>query len=140
MPDADNGSKYAPAGDTARLLRTGDRYRRDRLQAKDMLMPDEAASLAGVDRNTIVGWIGNGRCIGIRHGRSAFKLPQWQFLPHPWPAVAAVAKALETTDGWVLLCFFESPLAALQGRTPRAALEQGSPLTSVIAAAAAVAH
>lgn len=140
MSDADSASKFAPTSATARLLRLGARYRRDRLQAKDMLTPAEAASLAGVDRNTIVGWIGNGRCIGIRHRRIGFKLPQWQFLPNPWPAVAAVAKALETTDGWVLLCFFESPLDALQGRTPRAALEQGSPLTSVIAAAAAVAH
>lgn len=140
MSDAGSGNKYAPASDTARLLRIGARYRRERLKAMDMLTLAEATSLAGVHRETIVGWIGNGRCMGIRHARSGFKLPQWQFLPNLWPAVAAVAKALETTDGWVLLYFFESPCDALQGRTPRAALEQGSPLACVIAAAAAVAH
>jgi hypothetical protein len=32
---------------------------------------------------------------------------------------------LGTTDGWALLAFLETPHGALDGTTPRAAIEQG---------------
>ncbi|MDH4392551.1 MAG: hypothetical protein QE285_14150 [Aquabacterium sp.] len=36
-----------------------------------------------------------------------------------------LARALGTTDGWALLSFLETPHGALEGATPRAAIEQG---------------
>ena len=38
---------------------------------------------------------------------------------------AEIAEALGTTEGWALLSFLESPHGALEGHTPRQAIEQG---------------
>ena len=51
-----------------------------------------------------------------------------------------MAKQLGTPDGWQLLAFLESPATALDGQTPRAALEQGVALERIVALAAAEAH
>ena len=101
---------------------------------------DEAAALAGTTRVTINAWIKSGRCIGVSHLRRGFKLPRWQFEPTIWTALLPVAKQLGTPDGWQLLAFLESPATALDGQTPRAALEQGVPLDRIVALATAEAH
>jgi hypothetical protein len=124
---------YAPAAHTSALLRTGAQYRRERMDAQDMITTEEAASLAGSTRVTINAWIKSGRCIGVAHLRRGFKLPRWQFEP-------AVAAQLGSDDGWRVLGFLETPLPALDGITPRAALEQGLPTDRVTALAAAEAH
>ena len=98
-------SPYATAAQTAAVLRSGAQYRRDRMDAADMISTDEAAALAGTTRVTINAWIKSGRCIGVANLRRGFKLPRWQFEPAIWPALQPVAKHLGTTDGWQLLAF-----------------------------------
>jgi hypothetical protein len=110
------------------------------MDAADMITTEEAATLAGTTRVTINDWIKSGRCIGVSHLRRGFKLPRWQFEPAIWPALQPMAKQLGTPDGWQLLAFLESPATALDGQTPRAALEQGAPLDRIVALATAEAH
>ncbi len=105
-----------------------------------MITTDEAAELAGTSRVTINAWIKSGRCIGLAHLRRGFKLPRWQFEPTIWPVLQPLAKQLGTTDGWQLLAFLESPATALDGQTPRAALEQGVALTRILGLATAEAY
>jgi hypothetical protein len=133
-------SPYATAAQTTAVLRSGAQYRRERMDAADMITTEEAATLAGTTRVTINAWIKSGRCIGVSHLRRGFKLPRWQFEPTIWPSLQPVAKQLGTPDGWQLLAFLESPATALDGQTPRAALEQGAPLDRIVALATAEAH
>jgi len=135
-----NDSPYASATQTAVLLRSGVQYRRDRMEAADMITTDEAAELAGTSRVTINAWIKSGRCIGVSNLRRGFKLPRWQLEPAIWPALQPISKSLGTTDGWQLLGFLESPATALDGQTPRAALEQGVSLERILTLATAEAH
>ena len=133
-------SPYASAAQTAALLHSGAKFRRDRMEAADMMTTDEAAVLAGTSRVTVNAWIKSGRCIGVSNLRRGFKLPRWQFEPAIWPALQPLGKSLGTSDGWRLLSFLESPATALDGLTPRAALEQGIPLERILALATAEAH
>jgi hypothetical protein len=135
-----DASPYGTVAQTAAVLRSGAQYRRERMDAADMITTDEAAALAGTTRVTINAWIKSGRCIGVSHLRRGFKLPRWQFEPAIWAALQPVAKQLGTSDGWQVLAFLESPATALDGQTPRAALEQGTPLDRIVALATAEAH
>lgn len=90
-----------------------------------MLSTDMAADLVGTTRVTINAWIAKGRAIGLTQTRRGFRLPSWQFEPACWEALPWISKALGTRDGWALLTFLETPLGALDGQTPRQALEQG---------------
>jgi len=136
----DASDPYASADESAQLLKAGAHYRRERIEASDMITTDEAAELAGTSRVTINAWIKAGRCIGVSNLRRGFKLPRWQFEPAIWPALQPVAKSLGTTDGWQLLSFLESPSMALDGKTPRAALEQGVSVERILELATAGAH
>ncbi len=131
---------YASEAQTTALLRSGAQYRRDRMDAQDMITTEEAAQLAGTTRVTINAWIKNGRCLGVTHLRRGFKLPKWQFEPALWAAISPISEQLGSTDGWRVLGFLESPLQALNGLTPRASLEQGEALERVLALASAEAH
>ena len=131
---------YATAAQTAALRRSGARYRRDRMAATDMVTPDEATELAGTSRDTLDDWIKSGRCIGLADLHRGIKLPRWQFEPSVWPALQPLAKVLGASDGWQLLSFLESSAPALEGRTPRAALEQGIALNQIFALAVAEMH
>lgn len=90
-----------------------------------MVTTDQAAGLTGTTRVTIDAWITKGRAIGLPRTRRGFRLPVWQFEPVFWDVVPQLAKALRTTEGWVMLAFLETPLGGLQGRSPRQAVEQG---------------
>ncbi len=105
-----------------------------------MINTDEAAELAGTSRVTINAWIKSGRCIGVSNLRRGFKLPRWQFEPTVWPLLQPMAKRMGTTDGWQLLSFLETPSMALDGMTPRAALEQGVSGERILALATAEGH
>lgn len=131
---------YASEAQTAALLRFGAQYRLQRIQAQDMITTDEAASLTGTTRVTMNAWIKSGRCVGVAHLRRGYKLPRWQFEPFVFPVIASLASALDTTDGWQLLAFLESPHPALDGHTPRTALEQGTPPQRIIDLATAEGH
>jgi len=136
----DASDPYASAGESSQLLRSGAQFRRERIEANDMITTDEAAHLAGTSRVTINAWIKSGRCIGVSNLRRGFKLPIWQFEPAIWPILHPLAKSLGTADGWQLLSFLESPSMALDGKTPRVALEQGIATDRVLALANAEAH
>lgn len=118
-------SDYLSPAQTQALLVDSLASRVARLAAGDMVSTDEAAALAGASRVTINAWIDRGRCIGLAQTKRGFRLPAWQFEPAFWAAVPLLSRALGTTDGWALLSFLETPLGALEGRTPRSAIEQG---------------
>jgi hypothetical protein len=127
---------YASQAQTSALLRAGAQYRRERMDAQDMINTDEAAGLAGTTRVTVNAWIKSGRCIGVSHLKRGYKLPRWQFEPSVWQAVAPLG-GLFGGDAWRALGFLESPTTALDGLNPRAALEQGVALERVLALAKA---
>jgi len=136
----DAGVPYASAAQSASVLKAGLKYRRERIEASDMIATDEAAQLIGTTRVTINAMLEAGRCIGVSNLRRDFKLPRWQFEPEIWPVLQLLAKNLATTDGWQLLSFLESPSEGLDGKTPRAALEQGVSAERILALAMAWAH
>ena len=105
-----------------------------------MINTDEAAELAGTSRVTINAWIKAGRCIGVSNLRRGFKLPRWQFESAVWPLLQPLSKSLGSSDGWQLLSFLETPSMALEGLTPRAALEQGVPRERILSLATGEAH
>ena len=56
-----SASPYATAAQSAAVLRFGAQYRRERMDAADMISTDEAAAMAGTTRVTINAWIKSGR-------------------------------------------------------------------------------
>ena len=131
---------YATEAQTAALLRLGAQYRRQRIDASDMITTDEAAILSGTTRVTINNWIKSGRCIGVTHLRRGFKMPKWQFEPYVFPVIRSLYDALGTRDGWQLLSFLETPHDALDGLAPRIALEQGVSGERIVDLATAQGH
>lgn len=137
---AASADPYASEAQTDALLRSGAAYRRERIQAADMITTEEAAELAGTTRVTINAWIKAGRGIAVSHLRRGYKLPRWQFEPFVFPHIQPLSKALGASDGWQLLAFLESPHPALDGQTPRVALEQGLDAQRVLDLATAEGH
>ncbi len=90
-----------------------------------MMSTDEAALLVQTTRVTINAWISKGRAIGLTQTKRGFRMPRWQFEPSMWSVLPGLSAALGTTEGWALLSFLESPHGALNGGTPRQAIEQG---------------
>jgi excisionase family DNA binding protein len=131
---------YASEEQTTVLLRRGAEYRRQRINASDMITTDEAAELSGTSRVTINAWIKSGRCIGVTHLRRGFKIPKWQFEPYVFPVIQALSEALGTSDGWQMLSFLETPHEALDGLAPRIALERGVPGQRIVDLATAEGH
>jgi hypothetical protein len=116
---------YVTLEATRALLSSSLAARSARLAADDMVSTDEAAELADTSRVTVNAWIAKGRCIGLSQTKRGFRLPRWQFEPLVWPLVPKLSGALGTTEGWALLAFLETPHGALDGVTPRTAIEQG---------------
>jgi hypothetical protein len=116
---------YVSVEESRALLARGIVAKCQRLAAGDMVSTNEAAHLVGTSRAAIIGWIDKGRCIGVRQAGRGYRVPEWQFEPRMWDALACLPAALGTTEGWALLTFLETPLGALQGATPRAAIERG---------------
>ena len=129
-------SVYAPVQHTAQLLARSQAWRAARLNQADMVNTDVAAQLAATNRDTINRWIDSGRCIGLERTVRGWRLPRWQFEPSVLPHLPAIAQALGTTEGWALLLFIETAHEALEGRTPRMALEQGEAARVIDLAAA----
>ncbi|WP_157270562.1 hypothetical protein [Azohydromonas aeria] len=118
-------TKEASHPPPAELLAGSAEARSRRLDADDMLSTEQAAELVGVNRRTVVIWIERGRAIGLSQTKRGFRMPRWQFDQPLWDTLPKLSAALHTTEGWALLAFLESPLGALDGRTPRQAIEQG---------------
>ena len=120
-----NDAAYLTPTETRSLLANSAIYRAQRLSADDMSSTDEAAKLIGTTRVTINNWIKSGRCIALTQLRRGYRLPKWQFDPAFWERLPALIAALHAADGWSVLGFLESPHPALDGLTPRAAIERG---------------
>jgi hypothetical protein len=118
-------SEYISIAQTRALLADSMAARNERLVRGDMVSTDEAAALAGATRVTVNDWIGKGRAIGLTQIKRGFRLPKWQFEPRMWEAIPKLSVKLDSKDGWHLLAFLETPLGALDGNTPRGAIEQG---------------
>jgi hypothetical protein len=116
---------YLPASEVRALLADSLAARQERLGAADMISTDEAAQLVQTTRVTINAWIAKGRAIGLTQTKRGFRMPRWQFEPSMWQALPRLSRALGTTEGWALLSFLESPHGALNGVSPRQAIEQG---------------
>ena len=131
---------YGTVADTAALLREGQKYRHERLRAADMISFSEAASLLNVDGSTIDTWITGGRCIGIAGPDGTLRIPCWQFEPFVWPAIQLIGRSLRPQASWRILGFLETPTSALEGLTPRVALEKGTSIDRILAEAIDDAH
>ena len=118
-------ANYVPAAEVRSLLANSLAARQHRLAAADMISTDDAAQLVQTTRVTINAWIAKGRAIGLTQTKRGFRMPRWQFEPSVWAALPKLSAALGTAEGWALLSFLESPHGALNGITPRQAIEQG---------------
>ena len=116
---------YVPAAEVRALLAGSLAARQQRLAAADMICTDEAAQLVATTRVTINAWIAKGRAVGLTQTKRGFRMPRWQFEPSMWEALPKLSAALGTTEGWAMLSFLESSHGALDGRSPRQAIEQG---------------
>jgi len=114
-------------------------------ERKDMVALEEAARLVGgtvlaaVTIGRLRTWsaLRHPRVIAFSHPRLGLRFPQWQFEPRIWPVVQRLAAALQATGGMEMLSWLETPHGALDGRTPRAALEQGELADRVLGLATA---
>lgn len=124
-PSTAKSRDYVPAADVRSLLAGSLAARQQRLAAADMITTDEAAQLVNTTRVTINAWIAKGRAVGLTQTKRGFRMPRWQFEPQMWDALQPLSTALGTTEGWALLSFLETPSGALEGLSPRQAIEQG---------------
>lgn len=118
---------YISRAETRKLVAQSVMAVNQRIMAADMLKVADAANAVGATAREIRQWVSDGRCVGVSTASKTMRLPRWQFDLDVWPWIQGIASALGTTDGWSVLRFLESPSGALNGRTPRQALEQGEP-------------
>lgn len=123
---------YSPLRETQRLLAAGQVWAQNRLNADDLLSTEEAAQFAEAEPELLIGDVKNGRLIGIPSDARGMVFPEWQFGPVFRAAIRAVSQKLNSSDGWTLLRFFESPHIALDGLSPKQAIEQGHPLARIV--------
>jgi predicted phosphodiesterase len=119
--------QYAPYGfeHYDELLREGRRLRSERLEAADMVAVAEAAGIVGQSAENVEAAVARGDYLGMADEARLLRLPKWQFEPAYTGIWKRLAEALGTTDAWDLLTALETPLGALGGITPRAAIERG---------------
>jgi len=96
-----------------------------RADMADMVGVEEAARLAGVSTSRMLSISTQRppRAVWL-HGSLGRAYPRWQFDSRIWP-VAQQLPGVMQAGGAEVLAWLELPLGALQGRTPRAAIEQG---------------
>ena len=75
----DAGSPYAPATQTATLLRPGAQCCRALMDVADMIATEKAVELASTNCVTINACIKTERCLDVSDLRRGFKLPRWRF-------------------------------------------------------------
>lgn len=97
------------------------------MASADMITVEEAAALMGEKESMIRRWIARQHCIAVTARDLPMRLPRWQFEDSLLLWIGPVSRALNgrTSNGWAVLSFLETPQDALDGRTPRQALEQG---------------
>jgi hypothetical protein len=100
----------------------------ERAGRADVVDVVEVGKLAGLTPATLQRMATQGPPPVIAIGRATLGLrfPRWQFDAPLWPVVQKLGAALQGS-GFELLAWLESPQGAFNGRTPRAAREQGEP-------------
>ena len=93
-----------------------------------------------VDVLTMAAWVKGGRCIGLAGPDGTLRFPRWQFEPSAWSAIRLIGRSLGPQDPWQILNFIETPAPALEGLTPRVALERGTAIERILAAAIGDVH
>jgi hypothetical protein len=108
------------------LMSSKSPYADGRAGRADMVGIDDAARLAGIASAKLqrMATRKHPRVIAIDHTTLGLRFPRWQFDAQLWPVVQKLGVELQG-DGLEMLGWLETPLGALGGRTPRAALEQG---------------
>lgn len=124
-PKTQPSDEYVSVAETRAMLAGSAAARQQRLQAGDMISTDDAAEMIGTTRVTMNAWIAKGRAIGLTRIKRGFRMPSWQFDQQLWDTLPEISRALRTTEGWALLTFLETPLGALDGISPRSAIERG---------------
>lgn len=122
---ASSQGTFAPVSVTRALLADSLQRRMAILNSPDMLTTDQSAELVGMTRVGIIDRINRGAAIGLTGPKRGYKLPKWQFEPLMWQALPSIIEALGSTEGWEIYSFLETPHGALDGATPRRAIEQG---------------
>jgi hypothetical protein len=105
-----------------------------RLSARaDMVDLNTAATLARVEPAQLLRWseAKRPRVIAFDHDQLGLRFPRWQFDKSVWPLVQRLAEAMDGTPT-SMLAWLETPLGVFEGRTPRAALEQGESVERVL--------
>jgi hypothetical protein len=121
-PDA---SPFISVTETRGLLADSFATRQVRLDSDEMLTMDQASELLGTTRMTVDNWISEGRAIGLSQDKGGFKLPKWQFQKRVWDLLPALSRSLQTTEGWALLAFLETPQGAFEAASPLLMIERG---------------
>ena len=85
----------------------------------------EAAGLTGLTPDVIRQRVAYGKLLGLKGAGLGLRLPRWQFSEPMKSAMPRIVSGIGTLEPWRVLMCLESPYAALGGRTPRAAIEQG---------------
>lgn len=108
----------------------------ERATQADMVDVDQAAALAGATPALLRKWatMARPRVIALEHPSLGLRFPRWQFETLLWPVVRDLSRAMGGS-AWTKLAWLESPHGAFDGRTPRAALEQGESVERVLSAA-----
>ena len=102
----------------------------------DMVDVNQAAALAGVTPAQMRNWatMARPRVIALDHPSLGLRFPRWQFEAPLWLVVRDLSQAMDGS-GWARLAWLESRNGAFQGRTPRAALEQGESVERALSVA-----
>jgi hypothetical protein len=107
-----------------------------RAECADMVDEEQAAVVAGLDVQQLRrrASMKHPQIIRLKHSTRGWRYPRWQFEAALRPLVGRLAQALQ--EGPLgMLAWMETPLGALNGRTPRTAVEQGESVESVLAMA-----
>lgn len=124
-PGTLSADEFASPSESRALLDGSLLVRQKRLEASDMVSTDEAGAMTGTTRVTVNAWIAKGRAIGLTQTKRGYRMPRWQFDSPMWDLLPNLSAALGTAEGWALLAYLETPLGALDGATPKEAIERG---------------
>ena len=96
-----------------------------RLTAADMISVGQASLRLGVTAAEVARRAAADHCLSLSDGVSPdLRLPAWQFEEPLWSMMPGILAALDTS-AWAALAWLETPVGALDGLTPRIAVERG---------------
>lgn len=136
----DGEDLYSSQEEMSRLMASGLSWARSYMSVNGMISAVDAASIVGMSVESLIRAAEAGEAIGIRTEGGDFKFPIWQFNSPFRTVIKSVGRVLYPTNGWALLNFFVSSHPALDGASPKSALETGVSIERVLNLAIARAH